>query len=47
MRAAVHVPDPVWPDLSMSEIVRVALKDRGLIVDHPDHPVLRKLQGRL
>lgn len=47
MRAAVHVPDPVWPDLSMVEIVRVALKDRGLIVDHPDHPVLRKLQGRL
>jgi hypothetical protein len=45
--AAVHVPDPVWPDLSMVEIVRVALKDRGFIVDHPDHPVLRKLQGRL
>jgi hypothetical protein len=47
MQATVHVPDPVWPDLSMGEIVRVALKDRGLIVDHPDHPVLRKLQGRL
>ena len=47
MRATVHAPNPAWPDLSMEEIVRVALKERGLIVNDPDHPVVRKLQGRL
>jgi hypothetical protein len=47
LRAAVVVPDPVWPELTMVDIIRVALRDRGRIVDDPDHPVLKKLQGRL
>ena len=47
MQAAVRIPDPVWPELSMKEIVRVALIDRGMVVDNPDHPVIRKLEGRL
>ncbi len=47
MQAIVRIPDPVWPELSLSEIIRVALADRGMIVDGPDHPVLRQLEGRL
>jgi hypothetical protein len=37
------LPDPVWPDLTLSEILAIAFKDR--IIDHADHPVLRRLRG--
>jgi hypothetical protein len=47
MTAVVKIPDPIWPNLSMAEIIRIALTDRDLIVDNRDHPVLRKLEGRL
>jgi hypothetical protein len=47
MEAAVRVPDPVWPELSMPEIIRVALREKGMIIDSPDHPAVRKLEGRL
>ena len=41
--ATGNIPDPKWPDLSYSEILKVAFKDR-YITDH-DHPVLRRLRG--
>ena len=37
------IPDPEWPQLSMDEIVRIAVK--GRVIDTLDHPVLRKLRG--
>ena len=39
------IPDPVWPALSMDEIVRIAVK--GRVIDSLDHPVLRKLRGEI
>jgi hypothetical protein len=47
LQAVVKIPDPVWPDRSLKEIIQVAAADRGMIVGHPDHPILRKLEGRL
>lgn len=39
------LPDPEWPQLSMDEIVRVAVK--GRVIDSLDHPVLQKLRGEV
>jgi hypothetical protein len=39
------LPDPEWPNLSMDEIVRIAVK--GRVIDSLDHPVLRKLRGEV
>ncbi|MGB8296028.1 MAG: hypothetical protein WCG85_11425 [Polyangia bacterium] len=37
------IPDPEWPELTMDEIVRIAV--RGRVIDTLDHPVLKKLRG--
>jgi hypothetical protein len=36
-------PDPVWPDFSFQEILKIAFRDR--IVDRADHPLVQRLQG--
>ena len=41
--AAGSIPDPIWPDLSFDEIVRIAFKDR--VIREPDHPVVKRLRG--
>ena len=41
--AAGSIPDPIWPDLSFNEIVRIAFKDK--IIRDPDHPVVKRLRG--
>jgi hypothetical protein len=41
--AASSIPDPEWPDLPFTEMLRVAFRDR--LVDHADHPVLKRLRG--
>jgi hypothetical protein len=38
-------PEPVWPDFSFQEILKIAFRER--IVDRPDHPLVQKLQGIL
>jgi len=38
-----HIPDPEWPKLSPSDILKTA--SSGIIVSSPDHPVVRKLAG--
>jgi hypothetical protein len=35
--------DPVWPDLSYQELVRIGYRDR--MVTGVDHPVVRRLRG--
>ena len=35
--------DPVWPELSYQELVRIAFRDR--MVTNIDHPVVRRLRG--
>lgn len=37
------LPDPVWPDLSLEQILTVAFRDR--FIQSADHPVLRQLRG--
>ena len=39
------IPDPEWPQLTMDEIVRIAVK--GRVIDSLDHPVIQKLRGEI
>jgi hypothetical protein len=41
--ASGDLPEPVWPDISFEEILKIAFRDR--YVDRVDHPLLHKLQG--
>jgi hypothetical protein len=41
--AAATIPDPVWPELSFQEMLRIAFRDR--LVDRLDHPVIKRLRG--
>ncbi len=43
--AGADLPDPIWPELSLAEILKVAF--RGKYIDHADHPVLRALRGEV
>ncbi len=38
------IPDPVWPDISFQEVVKIAFGD-GRLIDSMDQPVIRQLQG--
>ena len=42
-QATASLPDPLWPTTTMEELVKIAF--RGKIIDSPDHPVIRALQG--
>jgi len=37
------LPEPVWPDISFEEMLRIAFQDR--IVDREGHPLVQRLQG--
>jgi hypothetical protein len=41
--ASGDLPDPVWPDSSFQEILKIAFRDR--LVDRADHPLVQRLQG--
>lgn len=41
--AGGELASPTWPDVPLSELLRIAFK--GRFVDSLDHPVLRKLRG--
>jgi len=41
--ASGTIPDPVWPDLSFQELLRIGFRDR--LVDRIDHPVIKRLRG--
>jgi len=41
--ASGDLPEPVWPDFSFQEILRIAFRDR--ILDRADHPFVQRLQG--
>jgi len=38
-----HIPDPVWPDVTFEQVMRIAFRDR--FVDRVDHPVVKRLRG--
>jgi hypothetical protein len=39
-------PDPLWPDLTLAKIIRLAFTDRGHLIDSPEHPLFRKWAAR-
>jgi hypothetical protein len=41
--AGGELPEPVWPEFSLPEILTIAFRDR--IVDRPDHPLVQRLKG--
>ncbi len=43
-RGAETLSEPQWPDKSMEEILDVAF--RGRFIGDPEHPVIKRLQGR-
>jgi hypothetical protein len=43
--AGGNLPDPVWPEMTLKEILRVAFRDR--VISDWNHPVLRRLRGEV
>ncbi len=41
--ATAELPEPVWPEQTFSELVRIGFK--GMIVDNPEHPLIQQLTG--
>jgi hypothetical protein len=44
-RAAAHLPEPEWPDITFKEILRLAFRDK--YITDLEHPVLKKLRGEI
>jgi hypothetical protein len=44
-QASGQIPEPEWPDVPFSSLLRVAFKER--FIDSADHPVLRRLRGEV
>jgi hypothetical protein len=42
LAGATH-SDPIWPEVTFQELIRIAFKDR--LIDRPDHPVVLRLRG--
>jgi hypothetical protein len=43
--ATGQIPDPEWPDVTFSHLLRVAFKER--LITTLDHPILRRLRGEV
>ena len=41
--ASSHWGDPMWPDLSFQQLIKLAFRDR--LIDTLEHPVIRRLRG--
>lgn len=41
--ATGNLPEPTWSDLPLEEILKIAFRDH--IIDHPDHPLVKRLRG--
>jgi hypothetical protein len=41
--AAGDLPEPEWPEQSFPELLKIAFG--AFLIDRPDHPVIRRLQG--
>jgi hypothetical protein len=37
--------DPVWPDLTFQELLRIGFQKTGCFVDNFDHPIIKQLRG--
>ena len=38
--------DPQWPDLKPAKIFRLAFRDKGRLIDSPEHPLFKKWAAR-
>jgi hypothetical protein len=38
--------DPIWPELKPARIFRLAFRDKGRMVDSPEHPLFKKWAAR-
>jgi hypothetical protein len=38
--------DPQWPDLKQAKIFKLAFRDKGRLVDSPEHPLFKKWAAR-
>jgi hypothetical protein len=45
VQATGNIPDPKWPNETLGELLRIASRNR--IIDHMDHPILRRLRGEV
>lgn len=43
LQAIGDIPDPIWPDKSVNELLEIAF--RGRIIDTENHPLVRRLRG--
>jgi hypothetical protein len=39
-------PEPVWPDMKLGRIIKLAFTDRGQLIDSPEHPLFKKWAAR-
>jgi hypothetical protein len=46
-RTTSPIPDPVWPEISLQQMLKIAFHDRGRIIRDHEHPVVKLLTGRL
>jgi hypothetical protein len=45
--AANQPPDPEWPELDLQQMLHIAFRARGRIIENSEHPVVKQLLGRL
>jgi hypothetical protein len=38
--------DPIWPELKHAKIFRLAFRDKGRLIDSPEHPLFQKWAAR-
>jgi hypothetical protein len=43
--ATGQLPEPVWPDVPFSEVIKIAFRDK--MISDWDHPVLKRLRGEV
>jgi hypothetical protein len=39
-------PDPIWPAMKHARIFRLAFRDKGRLIDSPEHPLFQKWAAR-
>jgi hypothetical protein len=38
--------DPIWPELKPAKIFRLAFRDKGRLIDSPEHPLFQRWAAR-
>jgi hypothetical protein len=39
-------PDPIWPEIKQAKIFRLAFRDRGRLIDSPEHELFKRWAAR-